>query len=456
MAWYRSPKIRKFLRLALPVVLLGIISVACYPYPGAGRAAAGADRFIAPVSDTSETGTVRVAYKKRNHPAPSATPTPSDEPAPAPSSDPTPPPSSAPSDVTVNASNAWTATISWPTSGATTAAVYRDGVLLDQGPASVGHLTDRLLWPNKSFTFRVKLLDANGNAVFDQSVTKTMPSASGSVQRLYSSNSFFNTPISSSPAIDPGSSAMVQKSFVNYADSANFANTPAWGMPLAYATELSKSYNVGCVKFDCGSSVSGKIPAYAHQTTGGDGHLAVVDPAANTELDMWQAAPSWSAGSRYTLNAEGVGGQTQVGANAATATGFAIMGGIVRPEEIAQGHIDHALTLTTPYVRSGYVAWPATRTDGDTNDSQAVPEGARLQLDPSFNVDAQSWPAWMKVMAKALQTYGAYVSDFGGSVAIRGEAQTSRGYDAWSLLGTGTGLQQLPWSKFRVLKLQQQ
>jgi hypothetical protein len=139
------------------------------------------------------------------------------------------------------------------------------------------------------------------------------------------------------------------------------------------------------------------------------------------------------------------------------ASGFAVTGGIVRPEEIAQGHIDHALAITTPYTRANFIACPATAEDGKYNDTAALPEGALVQLDPSFDVDAQSWPSWEKTVAHALQDYGAVVVDTGGSVSIRAESNLNRGYDAWGKVGIHDtqSLSNLPWNKFRVLKIQE-
>src|SRR5207245_1991539 len=77
-----------------------------------------------------------------------------------------------------------------------------------------------------------------------------------------------------------------------------------------------------------------------------------------------------------------------------------------RREQLAQGHIDHALFFTTPYTRKDYIAWPATHTDGQHTDPAAIPQGARIQLDPDFDVEAQRWPRWEKILARALQRYG--------------------------------------------------
>jgi len=294
------------------------------------------------------------------------------------------------------------------------------------------------------------------------SVTPTpspTPSPTPVPGRLYSTTSFWNTPIASNPAVDPGSAAMVQGGLVAYASNANFANTDAWGVPIVFAKSTDTLYNIGCTKYDCSTSISVRIPAGAKPTTGSDHHLVVVD--GNTEVDMWLAsynstANTWTAGSRYKTDANGWGAMCALGqhCNGSVAAGFAAFGGIPRPEEFGGSVIPHALTITTPNTLSGYIACPATHTDGKYSSTGALPEGARLQLDPAFNVDAQPWPAWKKTLARTLQVYGAYVSDTGGTLAIRGEADLNR-EGAWQAAGIPEGptLKDLPWSQFRVLKL---
>ena len=126
------------------------------------------------------------------------------------------------------------------------------------------------------------------------------------------------------------------------------------------------------------------------------------------------------------------------------AAGFLEWGGTIRPEEIAQGHIDHALVITSPYLRYNYISCPAvdiwaSQSPNYAHDHDAIPLGARVQLSPSVDVGKQPWPEWEKV------------------VALRGEANLLRGYDAWSLVGMTNvphpHLSNLPWNEFRVLKL---
>ena len=280
------------------------------------------------------------------------------------------------------------------------------------------------------------------------------------VTPFYSSESFWNIPIAANPAIDTNSGALVAKSVTPYVSSANFANTDAWGISLVNASSSDKTYTLNNATYYDNGPVSFTIPYGAQPTTGSDHHLVVIN--GNQEFDMWNAqynasTDTWTAGSRFITSLNGWGAMASPGqlAGGAVAAGFAEMGGVVRPEEIAQGHIDHALSLTLPVIRAHYVAAPATATDGGSTDPNAIPEGAHLQLDPSFNVDAQSWPAWEKVIAKALQTYGAYVSDTGGSVAIYGQTDMNAGNTSWASTGApkGGSLANLPWNEMRVIQM---
>jgi hypothetical protein len=280
-----------------------------------------------------------------------------------------------------------------------------------------------------------------------------------STGKLYASNSFWNTKIPSSPAIDGNSAAIVEASLTAFKSNANFANTDGWGIAIVKAGSGSKTYSIGCTHFDCDTPVSFRIPAGAKPTTGSDHHLVVID--GTKELDMWRAeynpaTDKWTAGSRYVTNAYGWGAICGLGqhCNGAVAAGFAAFGGIPRPEDFKGDLIPHALTVTSPFTRDNFIACPATHSDGEESSASAIPEGARIQLDPSFNVSAQSWPHWKKVIARTLQVYGAYVSDTGGTLAIRGEADINR-QGTWSKYGVpeGANISDIPWDKMRVLKL---
>ncbi len=328
--------------------------------------------------------------------------------------------------------------------------INRETGVISGAPAAVG-----------SFVFTVELTDAAGASAAANLVLVVAESGPSNYRRFYSPTSFWNTPIPAEPDLDPNSAAIIQAAIAPFSRTATFANTDAWGIALAFADANSATYNVSCTRYCTGDAVWFAIPAGAQPTTGSDHHLAVV--AGDLELDMWQAAyhpaaNAWSAGSRVLNDLSGWGANCAPGkhCNGAVAAGFALLGGAIRPEEIRAGRIEHALSITTPYTRARYIACPATHTDGRHPDVNAIPEGARIQLDPGFDVSSQPWPSWVKVIATALQVYGAYVADTGGALAIRGVADLNLGPVTWAGSNTpkGGSLSMLPWTRFRVLLLE--
>jgi hypothetical protein len=198
------------------------------------------------------------------------------------------------------------------------------------------------------------------------------------------------------------------------------------------------------------------MPATAAADPEDDGHLAVVDPGSNREWDMWQAqknGSSWSASAGAALDMSG-NAVAPSGTAGGDAANFPLLGGLVRPEEILQGHIDHALVFGMPAVSYRGHVCPATHNDGSTADPNALEEGARLRLDPSVDVNALPIPQWQKTIARALQTYGMYLRDQGGSLAIWAENPVARGYDAWAKVGLSGGsasLAGIPWDRMHVV-----
>jgi len=312
-----------------------------------------------------------------------------------------------------------------------------------------------------TFPFAAEVSDAKlatATASFNLIVAAQV-STSG-YSRWYAANSFWNTPISASASIDPNSANIISYAISSYGSGATLANDNAWGLSYVYSAASSKTYTVACTEYCSSSTTVLPIPTGTVPNTGSDGHLSVINGA--NEVDMWQAKydagnDSWSASTitATTINGWGANcaeGQSCMGANAA---GFALLGGAIRPEEISAGVIPHALSLLTPATRSGYIACPATSSDGKSSDANAIPEGAQIQLSPSFNVAAQSWAPWQKAIAVALQQYGAFVSDTGGSLAFYAVNDINSGNVTWASVGMtkSPSLSWLPWSQMQVLTM---
>lgn len=282
------------------------------------------------------------------------------------------------------------------------------------------------------------------------------PTPTPTSNRLYADTSAFNTRIGSTPTIAANSAAMVGKSLVGYKSSANFANSDYWGIAMVNGRSTDPQRVVSLYDWGYGFNYTPSaihIPDGAKQTLGDDHHLVVFD--GGHELDMWvgfqESDMNWKAGARMVEPTTGSGIAGPASGNAA---GFALAAGVIRPEEIAAGRIDHALVFTSPYVRNSYVS-PAVHGDGKQTDPDAMPMGTRIQLDPS--VDISGLPTYKRIVAQALKDYGAYLADSSGSLAIRGEASIGRAStggpsDIWTPVGvTDTNLSTLPWDHMRVI-----
>jgi hypothetical protein len=258
------------------------------------------------------------------------------------------------------------------------------------------------------------------------------------------------------PRLAKGSAAMVGRSIVPYRGGANLTTSDTWGIPVVTARASDRPRRVslfGWAPDARRTPVSFRIPDAARPSAGSDHHLTVID--GSRQLDLWVAVRqpdgSWKAGGWAIMDR----GADVAGRAAATASGFSLTAGLVRPQEIAAGRIDHALLLTTPYVRDRHVA-PAVSGDGHQRDPQALPMGSRLQLDPSAGIS--HLPRTQRIVAQALKDYGAFVGDSSGSLAIRAEAgvapaaRATGSRDRWAAAGAADpSLRAIPWARLRVV-----
>ncbi len=94
--------------------------------------------------------------------------------------------------------------------------------------------------------------------------------------------------------------------------------------------------------------------------------------------------------------------------------GFALLAGVIWPQELEEGKIEHALIFSYTFPKSGGPVLPATESDGWCDRDDAIPEGARLQLDPNLDLESLNLQPFEKTIAQALQEYGMILGDVGG------------------------------------------
>ena len=154
----------------------------------------------------------------------------------------------------------------------------------------------------------------------------------------------------------------------------------------------------------------------------GDRHVLTVDSSTCKLYEVFDArrgaspTAAWSAGSGavFDLRSNAMRPDTHTSADAA---GLPILPGLVRYDEVASGHIDHAIRFTANRTSKAYV-WPAKHQAGSTTDADVPPMGAwfRLRADyPTAGLAPQA-----KVIVEAMKTHGIILADNGSSWFMSG------------------------------------
>ena len=204
-----------------------------------------------------------------------------------------------------------------------------------------------------------------------------------------------------------------------------------------------------------------RVPDAAVPNNGSDGSMVIIDAVNHRTIELWQAqrqpngdlSASW--GSINDLHGTGHTG--------AGGSGSAIsrVAGVVRLDEFASGTIPHALAVSSSYACRDRFRPPANQTDGISDLPACLPEGTRLQLDPTIDLNSISGlTPGEQIIGRTLQMYGAYVVDRGGAPLA---FAFQRAPDANSVDDPGTvyraaglswdyfGLRKLPWDRLQVL-----
>jgi hypothetical protein len=166
------------------------------------------------------------------------------------------------------------------------------------------------------------------------------------------------------------------------------------------------------------------LPSDAHPSVCSDASLALWQPSTNRYWEFWRLVKrsdgwhaSWggatnraSSNPGYFSPADWSGAQSYWGTSA---TSMTMAGGLITLHDLQRGSIDHALGVVIPETRAHAWSWPAQRTDGWGGDtaSNSIPAGAHFRLDPTLKVDALNVPPLTKMIARAAQRYGLYVTD---------------------------------------------
>ncbi len=267
--------------------------------------------------------------------------------------------------------------------------------------------------------------------------------------------SLWNTPLPARPALDPRSAEKIGH-WLTQIRHPNVA-LRAYATAIAVASAETPKHTITCTRYPCPNMHRfGRvpIPAGTRADPSSDGHLAIWDPRNRREWDFWISECPAACGSAAGGGAFSTKTFTPHVRHGANAAGVPLLAGLLRPEEITARRIPHPLVFASPNVGRGHVC-PARHDDGENPDPRALKEGMLLQLDPRIRVGELPIPEWQKTIARALQRYGMYLVDEGGTFSIRAENPINRG-DVWADVGlfgdSALFESSFPWGSMRVLR----
>ena len=163
--------------------------------------------------------------------------------------------------------------------------------------------------------------------------------------------------------------------------------------------------------------------SYTCDTGNDDCHLLVADRSQNKLYELYNATQTSSGLSAlvaivWDLTKAYPPGMRGEQCTSADAGGFPIAGLLPTADEVAAGHVDHAIRFILPNARmkAGVYVHPAGHAGGPSSGNvDAPPYGVRFRLKASF--DETPYNAAQRVILRAMKTYGMLLSD-GGNIAL--------------------------------------
>lgn len=179
---------------------------------------------------------------------------------------------------------------------------------------------------------------------------------------------------------------------------------------------------------------------------GSDAQAIVLEPDEGVEWDLFQVsfdgtrvrATNGSVVDDYRTLEEGQ--QRSRGA------GIPYLAMLVRPQEVALGRIEHALSMPIINTDGDFFVAPATKLEFPDH-PPGIPEGMRFALDVT-DAEIDAWIAALprrlppgtrrsaRILAEALRDYGWFITDTSGGAHLQFEANVTAG-DRWAELGLG-------------------
>jgi hypothetical protein len=293
--------------------------------------------------------------------------------------------------------------------------------------------------------------------------TTTLGTGVGSIFRPFASNSPWNSTITGQQ-VDQNSDRMIRQAQERIGvtergntlttqrrqvDNPLYINTKQWTVPVV-DEENGVETRMVCRQIppDCGDGKNVEsllVPENVSPLPQYDGWFTILNRREGVGYDLWRARRgngnviSYQFMRKWALNGPGY---QQPNSVSARGSGLPLFAGLLLPEEVQAGRIDHALAISIPGPAQRNYVQPASATDGN-GQASSLPEGARIRLradrynemlrlpvcGPGRNLDSAGNPRsdclpprtnrrGARAILTALRTYGAIVVDRSGSPTL--------------------------------------
>ena len=230
----------------------------------------------------------------------------------------------------------------------------------------------------------------------------------------------------------------------------DFGSPRAYGFPYAVVGAGQRRQRIHYTAYGSESDrepfpIPAGAPVEGGNRSDGDRHVLVVDRSRCVLYELYRAffrGGRWNADSGAGWNLRSAARRPDSWTSA-DAAGLPILPGLLRYDEVAAGHVDHAVRVTFERTRDAWVH-PATHCAGDTASPAAPAMGTRLRLRPGYGLAGFHGPA--RTIAVALKRYGMIVADNGSNWFFGGTSD--RRWDDASL----NQLKRIPGRAFEVVR----
>jgi hypothetical protein len=277
-----------------------------------------------------------------------------------------------------------------------------------------------------------------------------MPVADDTYVRPFGPNAPWNIPVADLPRAENSEELASKLWNDSYTDRAfrNFnINNTSYTYPVYEVTDETPFFPV-VDRNGWGNLGGTRIPFDPSwkAAPGSDAQIVILDPATGREWNLWQA--EFDGDSVNISNGNLVPGSyfdKEDGFAPSRGVGIQYSAMLVRPEEVAQGVIEHALSMPIRNTSGSEFVAPGTKLEFPGVRPDGIPEGTRFALDVSYEqIDAHlarlptSVPdvtkASLRTLMVAMKDYGWFITDTSGSTHFQLESTTSAQKE-WEALG---------------------